>query len=87
MDQEHSPGRGSSLLLWPCSAICWEIWKCRNRACFDKKVIKNPAEIVVHVCALMSYWAGLLPGAAVGWGQGVCAQGAYPADREDEDDE
>lgn len=35
------------------------IWKCRNKACFDKKLIKNPLEIICHTCALMKYWAGL----------------------------
>jgi hypothetical protein len=42
------------------AAICWAMWKCRNRAVFDKKkVIKHPTEIVLHACALLSYWAGL----------------------------
>lgn len=40
-------------------AICWAIWKCRNRAVFDKKLIKSPLEIVCHACALMKYWVGL----------------------------
>jgi hypothetical protein len=42
------------------SAISWAIWKCRNRAAFDGKRIKHPAEIFIHACAFMSYWAGLL---------------------------
>nr|TKW34758.1 hypothetical protein SEVIR_2G327000v2 [Setaria viridis] len=33
--------------------------KCRNRACFDKKIIKNPVEIIFHACSFMTYWAGL----------------------------
>jgi hypothetical protein len=41
------------------SAICWAIWKARNRACFDKVVIKSPLNIFCHICALMKYWAGL----------------------------
>ena len=46
----------------PCvggCAICWAIWKARNRACFDKKLIKNPTEIICHAGALMKFWAGL----------------------------
>jgi hypothetical protein len=39
--------------------MCRAIWKCRNKAVFEKKLIKHPAEIVVHVCAFMSFWAGL----------------------------
>jgi hypothetical protein len=42
------------------SVICWAIWKCRNKAAFDGKRIKHPAEIFIHACAFMSYWTGLL---------------------------
>jgi len=37
------------------------IWKCRNKACFDSKLIKHPAEISYHACSFMMYWAGLYP--------------------------
>ncbi|PNT77403.1 hypothetical protein BRADI_1g62059v3 [Brachypodium distachyon] len=40
-------------------AICWAIWKLRNKACFDKKLIRSPAEIICYACAFMKYWAGL----------------------------
>jgi hypothetical protein len=39
--------------------VCWTIWKGRNKVVFDKKVIRHPAEIVLHACSLLSYWAGL----------------------------
>ena len=41
------------------AAICWAIWKCRNKAVFDAKRIRHPAEILLHSCAFMKYWAGL----------------------------
>lgn len=42
------------------AAICWAIWKARNKACFEKKkLIKNPLEIICHTCALLKYWARL----------------------------
>jgi len=41
------------------ATICWAIWKARNKACFDKKLIKNPLEIVCHAGALMKFWTGL----------------------------
>ena len=44
---------------WGVAAICWAIWKCRNRAVFDRKLIKNPLEIICHAYALMSYCSGL----------------------------
>jgi hypothetical protein len=27
-----------------CAGICWASWKCRNKACFDNKLIKHPSE-------------------------------------------
>jgi hypothetical protein len=41
------------------AAVCWAIWKARNRACFEKKYVKHPAEIVIHACALMKHWTSL----------------------------
>lgn len=42
-------------------AICWAIWKARNKACFDKKkVIQNLVEIICPT--LMRFWAGLYAG-------------------------
>lgn len=35
------------------------IWKKRNKACFEGKIIKNPLEIFCYACALMNFWAGL----------------------------
>lgn len=44
---------------WGVAAICWAIWKSRNRAWFDKKIIKSLLEILCHANALMVFWAGL----------------------------
>jgi len=41
------------------AAVCWAIWKGRNKAIFDGKIIRHPAEILTHACAFMTYWAGL----------------------------
>lgn len=43
------------------SAIYWAIWKARNNPCFNKKLIKNPLEIICHAGALMNFWVGLYP--------------------------
>jgi hypothetical protein len=52
------PG-GQMVHIFGLAAICWAIWKSRNKACFDGKLIKNPTEILTHACAFMNYWAGL----------------------------
>jgi hypothetical protein len=41
------------------AAFCWPIWKARNEACFEGKMIQNPISIICHACALISYWAVL----------------------------
>jgi len=56
---EHWLPAGGKFHLWGISALCWAIWKARNRACFERKFIKNPIEILCHAGALMQYWAGL----------------------------
>jgi hypothetical protein len=40
-------------------AICWAMWKARNKLCFEGKSVQNPISIVCHACALMCHWAGL----------------------------
>lgn len=49
---------GKSLHYFGFDAICWAIWTWRNKAVFDGKLIRRHAEIIVHACAFMSYWAG-----------------------------
>jgi hypothetical protein len=41
------------------AAICWTIWKLRNRACFEHKLIKNPSELISFAAVFMNYWACL----------------------------
>jgi hypothetical protein len=33
--------------------------RAETKLCLKKKIIKHPAEIILHACAFMSYWAGL----------------------------
>ena len=44
------------------AAVCWAIWKARNKVCFEGNPLLNPIAIICHACALMSYWAGLYEG-------------------------
>ena len=41
------------------AAVCRATWKRRKEACFDNKMLRNPTEIMIYACALMSFWAGL----------------------------
>lgn len=41
------------------AAVIWATWKIRNRACFEKKLIKSPTEIVCYASVFLNYWAGL----------------------------
>ena len=44
------------------AAICWGIWKTRNRVVFEHKmIIKHSLEIICSACAIMHYLAGLYP--------------------------
>jgi hypothetical protein len=39
------------------------IWKLRNRACFEGKLINSPIDLICYATVFMKYWAGLNPGA------------------------
>jgi hypothetical protein len=41
------------------ASICWAIWKLHNRACFDKKLINSPFDLICYSTVFMKYWAGL----------------------------
>jgi hypothetical protein len=41
------------------AAICWAIWKLRNRACFEGKLINSPIELIFYSTVFMNYWAGI----------------------------
>lgn len=51
--------QGGKFHTFGIAAICWAIWKTRNKMCFEGKALKDPVFIVCYVCALMSYWVGL----------------------------
>ncbi|KAM3408255.1 hypothetical protein ACQJBY_001436 [Aegilops geniculata] len=43
------------------AAVTWAIWLARNKATFEKQLIKSPFEIVYSPCPFLLYWAGLQP--------------------------
>jgi hypothetical protein len=55
------PG-GEVVHMFGLAAICWSIWKARNMACFEKKLIKNPNEVIFSARLFMQFWAGPFKG-------------------------
>jgi len=47
--------KGKNFQMWGIGAICWAIWKSRNKVGFDGNKINNPVEIIGHACAFMRY--------------------------------
>jgi hypothetical protein len=41
------------------AAVCWAIWKLRNRSCFEHKLISSPFDIISYAAVFMNYWSGL----------------------------
>jgi hypothetical protein len=41
------------------AAICWAIWKIRNKACFENKLINTPFDLISYAVVFTNYWAGL----------------------------
>jgi hypothetical protein len=52
------PG-GEQVFMLGLAAICWAIWKARNKTCFEKKLIRDPCDIMFSACSFIHYWAGL----------------------------
>jgi hypothetical protein len=44
------PG-GDKFYMLGLAAICWALWKPRNSACFEKKPLTNPFNVIFHACA------------------------------------
>jgi hypothetical protein len=44
------------------AALCWAIWKTRNKACFEGKLISSPMSLICYMCSFLRYWAGLQTG-------------------------
>jgi hypothetical protein len=52
---------GFNLHIVGIAAFCWAIWKTRNKACFENKLIssRKPNLLHTYMCAFLRYWAGL----------------------------
>jgi hypothetical protein len=50
---------GRNIQITGLAAICWAMWKLRNKACFENKLTHSPFELISYVVVFMNYWAGL----------------------------
>ncbi|KAF6992253.1 hypothetical protein CFC21_009265 [Triticum aestivum] len=50
---------GTKFFTVGLTAVTWAIWLVRNRATFEKKLIKSPFEFVFSACSFLLYWPGL----------------------------
>ena len=48
-----------SLAIVGIAAICWALWKMRNKVMFDDHRMRTPCEVLFHIASLLNYWAGL----------------------------
>jgi hypothetical protein len=47
---------GSNLHIVGIAALCWAIWKIRNNACFEGKLISSPVGLICYMYAFLQYW-------------------------------
>jgi hypothetical protein len=50
---------GDTYFMIGIAAICWAIWKTRNKVTFDKHRMRNTCEVSLLASSLLMYWAGL----------------------------
>jgi hypothetical protein len=50
---------GSNIHIVGVAALCWAIWKTRNKVCFEGKFPSSPVAVICHTCAFLHFWAGL----------------------------
>jgi hypothetical protein len=46
-------------ICYDVAAICWAVWKARNKMCFERILINSPKDSICHACALLNVWACL----------------------------
>jgi hypothetical protein len=52
--------RNKKLMLFGLGAICWVIWKVRNKMAIERKVVKTPQEVLYSAIFFMQSWKILL---------------------------
>jgi hypothetical protein len=55
----HLVPASRNLQIVGLAAIWWAIWKLRNRACFENKLIKSSNELISFTVIFINYWAAL----------------------------
>jgi hypothetical protein len=48
-----------NLVLVGCGAVLWAIWRTRNNACFNGKLVFDPIEVIYSCCFWLDAWSVL----------------------------
>jgi len=51
--------RGGKFWYEGLAAICWALWRMRNKIHFEQKIVRSPTEIICLASSFISYWAEL----------------------------
>jgi hypothetical protein len=51
----------NKLILFGFGAVCWSLWKVRNKMAIDKQIVKSPKIIFFNIISIMQRWSVLLP--------------------------
>jgi hypothetical protein len=49
------------MLLFGLEAVCWALWKVRNKMAIEKVMIKSPRVLIFNIISLMQQWKEMLP--------------------------
>lgn len=48
--------RERKLMVVGCAAFCWSVWKTRNVACFQNKILLDPSNLIHRICHWNGSW-------------------------------
>jgi hypothetical protein len=49
------------MCLFGLGAVCWALWKVRNKMMIEHKLVKSPRVVIFNIIVLLQQWKVLLP--------------------------
>jgi hypothetical protein len=49
------------MLLLRLGAVCWALWKVRNKMAIEKLMIRSPRVLIFNIISLIQRWKEMLP--------------------------